>query len=129
MDATSSAAMYLDRNVVDAQGNKVGSVGQVYVDDGTGQPILITVHTGFLGVKEHFAPLAGSRFNGTDLVLPFGKDVLENSPRIADSTELDGAQQQALYSYYGHSEEYPGADHSQPAAGRVRLRKYLADEE
>ena len=95
-----TADQYVGRNAVDEQGNKIGSVGQVYLDDQTGQPDWITINTGLFGMKENFAPLAGSRFSGQDLVLPFGKDVVKDSPDIADASHLDVDEQEALYSYY-----------------------------
>ena len=48
---------YIGRSAVDPQGNKIGSVGQVYLNDETGQPDWITVNTGLFGMKENFAPL------------------------------------------------------------------------
>jgi len=92
--------MYIGRNAVDPQGNKIGSVGQVYLNDETGQPDWITVNTGLFGMKENFAPLTGSTFDGDDLVLPFDKDVVKDSPDIADSSHLDADEQQSLYAYY-----------------------------
>ena len=81
--------VYVGRNAVDPQGNKIGTVGQVYLNDQTGQPDWITVNTGLFGMKENFAPLAGSSFNGDDLVLPFDKTIVKDSPDIADSSHLD----------------------------------------
>ena len=92
--------LYLGRNAVDPAGHKIGSVAQVYLNDQTGQPDWITVNTGLFGTKENFAPLAGSSFNGEDLVLPYGKDVVKDSPDIADGSHLDPDEQQTLYSYY-----------------------------
>jgi len=100
MTNAASPDVYIGRNAVDPQGNKIGSVGQVYLDDETGQPDWITVNTGLFGMKENFAPLAGSSFNGDNLVLPYGKDVVKDSPDIADASHLDGDEQQSLYSYY-----------------------------
>ena len=98
--------VYIGRTAVDPQGDKIGSVGQVYLNDQTGQPDWITVNTGLFGMKENFAPLAGSSFNGDDLVLPFDKTVVKDSPDIADSSHLDSDEQQSLYSYY---QQYLGA--------------------
>ena len=100
MTNATSPDQYIGRNAVDPQGNKIGSVGQVYLDDQTGQPDWITVNTGLFGTKENFAPLAGSRFTGDDLVLPFDKDVVKDSPDIADASHLDLDEQQSLYAYY-----------------------------
>ena len=100
MTITQTPETYMGRTAVDAQGNKIGSVGQVYVNDESGVPDWITVNTGLFGMKENFAPLHGSSFNGDDLVLPFDKDVVKDSPDVADSEHLDADEQQALYSYY-----------------------------
>ncbi len=96
---------YLGKNAVDPAGNKIGSVGQVYVNDESGVPDWITVNTGLFGMKENFAPLSGSSFTDDDLVLPFDKDVVKGAPDVADSSHLDPDEQQALYTYY---EKYLG---------------------
>lgn len=95
-----SPDLYMGRTAVDPQGNKIGTVGQVYVNDQTEQPDWITINTGLFGMKENFAPLAGSSFNGDDLVLPFDKDVVKDSPDIADGSHLDLDEQQSLNAYY-----------------------------
>ncbi len=92
--------VYVGRNAVDPQGDKIGTVGQVYLNDQTGQPDWITVNTGLFGMKENFAPLNGSSFNGDDLVLPFDKSIVKDSPDIGDSSHLDTDEQQSLYAYY-----------------------------
>ena len=38
--------------------------------------------------------------HGENLVLPFGKDVVKDSPDVADASHLDADEQQGLYSYY-----------------------------
>jgi uncharacterized protein (TIGR02271 family) len=91
---------YIGKNAVDAQGDKIGSVGQVYLNDQTGQPDWITVNTGLFGRRESFAPLQGSSFNGDNVVLPFDKAVVKDAPDVADSSHLDGDEQERLYSYY-----------------------------
>jgi uncharacterized protein (TIGR02271 family) len=100
MTNAASPDVYVRRNAVDPQGTKIGSVGQVHVNDETGRPDWITVNTGLFGMKENFAPLAGSSFNGDDLVLPFDKTVVEDSPDIADASHLDADEQHSLYGYY-----------------------------
>ncbi len=104
---------YIGRNAVDQQGNKIGSIGQVYLNDETGQPDWITVNTGLFGTKEHFAPLAGASFDGDELVLPFDKDVVKDAPDVADASHLDVDEQESLYSYY---DRYLGAGYSQTGA-------------
>jgi uncharacterized protein (TIGR02271 family) len=103
----------MGRNAVDPQGDKIGSVGQVYLNDETGQPDWITVNTGLFGMKENFAPLAGSSFDGENLVLPFDKAVVKDAPDVTDASHLDTDEQQSLHSYY---QQYLGSG----AAGSER---------
>ena len=107
MTNTINPDAYIGRNAVDPEGNKIGSVGQVYLNDETGQPDWITVNTGLFGMKENFAPLNGASFSGDDLVLPYGKDVVKDSPDVSDASHLDADEQQSLYSYY---QQYVGSN-------------------
>jgi len=100
MTNATSADQYIGLRAVDPQGCKIGSVGQVYLDDETGQPDWVTVNTGLFGTRENFVPLRGSRIDGDDLVLPFEKDVVKDSPEIADASHLDTDEEQSLYAYY-----------------------------
>ena len=101
--------VYMGKTAVDPQGDKIGSVGQVYLNDTTGQPDWITVNTGLFGTKENFAPLHGSSIDGDNLVLPFDKAVVKDSPDVADAAHLDENESQALYGYY---QQYLGAPSS-----------------
>ena len=107
MTNTVNPDVYIGRNAVDPEGNKIGSVGQVYLNDETGEPDWITVNTGLFGMKENFAPLNGASFDGEDLVLPYDKNVVKDSPDVADASHLDADEQQSLYSYY---QQYVGSN-------------------
>ena len=49
MTYASGPEVYMGRNAVDPQGTKIGSIGQVYINDETGVPDWITVNTGCSG--------------------------------------------------------------------------------
>ncbi len=85
----------------DAAGEKVGRVGQLYLDDQSGQPSWITVSTGFFGTAETFVPLEGASFDGDDLQLAYSKDTIKNAPQLATDEHLDQAEEAELYRYYG----------------------------
>ncbi|HYV80364.1 MAG TPA: PRC-barrel domain-containing protein, partial [Streptosporangiaceae bacterium] len=57
------------QTAVDVNGAKLGKIGQIYVDDQTGQPLWVTITTGMFGTKQNFAPLYGSQSQGGDLHL------------------------------------------------------------
>lgn len=85
----------------DRDGDKIGSVGEVYLDDQTGQPAWVTVNTGLFGTSESFVPLEGARVEGDDLHLPYEKAKIKDAPRQDADKHLDVEQEEALYRYYG----------------------------
>ena len=74
MTTPSDAQQYVGRTAVDLEGNKVGKIGQVYVDDRTGEPLWLTVATGLFGTRESFAPVSGARIDGDDVRLAVSRD-------------------------------------------------------
>ncbi|RBY79039.1 photosystem reaction center subunit H [Blastococcus sp. TF02-09] len=80
---------------------KIGTVGEVYLDDETGRPEWATVHTGLFGTKESFVPLAEADLSGSDLRLPYDKDKVKNAPQIDTDGHLSPEEEAELYRYYG----------------------------
>ncbi|UIJ35613.1 DUF2382 domain-containing protein [Allobranchiibius sp. GilTou73] len=97
-------------NVVDSDGSKIGSVGQIYLDDQSGQPEWVTAKTGLFGNSETFIPIREAEVAGNDLKVPYSKDKIKDAPRVSDADEhLDVEQEQKLYEYYGLSYGTPAA--------------------
>ena len=46
----------IDGKVTNTAGDTLGSVGQIYADDQTGEPTWVTVKTGLFGTSESFVP-------------------------------------------------------------------------
>ena len=85
-------------------GEKIGKVGQLFLDDQTGQPEFVTINTGFFGSSESFVPVADATFEGDRLVVPFDKDKVKDAPNVdLDGRHLDESEEQRLYEYYGMS--------------------------
>jgi uncharacterized protein (TIGR02271 family) len=88
--------------VVDGDGNKIGSIGQVFLDDETSQPEWVTVKTGMFGGAESFIPLADASAAGNEIRVPFQKSKVKDAPRVDDSEgHLDKDEEAELYRYYG----------------------------
>ena len=73
---------FIGLTAVDTEGTKIGKVGQVYLDDQTGQPVWVTISTGLLGTKESFAPLYGAQATGDNLQLAVSKDMVKDAPSV-----------------------------------------------
>lgn len=108
---------YMGKTAVDTSGDKIGTVQQVYVNDTSGLPDWVTLKTGMFG-KDRFAPLYGTSLDEDNLVLPYGQDVVKDSPEVSDTDHLDKDESDALYAYYqkylgqgGHDETGTDTEH------------------
>ena len=94
--------------VVDTGGSKIGKVGQVYLDDQTGQPEWVTVKTGLFGTKESFVPLALARHDGGQLTVSTTKDQITGAPQVDEDGHISQQEEDEIYRYYGVSEGVAG---------------------
>ena len=145
------------REVVSADGDKIGTLEEVYLDTQSGQPEWATVTTGLLGMKQTFVPLAQADPDGGRVVVPYSKDQVKDAPSVDPDGELSPDEESALYNHYGvdtgttvrSGQEQVGGDVSGPTTddamtrseeelrvgttqrerGRARLRKYVVTEE
>src|SRR4051794_15184781 len=89
-------------NAVDNDGDKLGKIGQVYLDDQTGRPEWATVNTGLFGTHESFVPLAEATVSGGTLRVPYEKARVKDAPRVsAEQGHLSPDEEAELYRYYG----------------------------
>ena len=121
--------------VVDSDGEKIGSVEQIFTSGDSGVPAFVTVRTGLFGMSESFAPLSGASIEESVIRVAFAKDTIKNGPRI-DSNRgvITATQEQELYRYYGLAADAgdgsSGAscpDDALPAAGTTAAVKSTAD--
>jgi uncharacterized protein (TIGR02271 family) len=136
----------------DVNGDKIGDVGQVYLDEGTGEPAWVTLRAGLLGRRESFAPLYGSSVRGDQLVLAVTKDLVKDAPSIDNDGNLGETEATRLYQHYAgylgsaaadarvgadaagdggemtRSEERLHVGKESVPVGRARLRKYVVTE-
>ncbi|WP_433042082.1 PRC-barrel domain-containing protein [Dactylosporangium sp. CS-033363] len=89
------------RDVYDRDGEKVGTVGQVYADR-AGQPTWASVNTGLFGLRESLVPLAGATARGDALQVAFDKATVKDAPNIDHNVDepLTGEQTQELFRHY-----------------------------
>lgn len=93
-------ASLIGADVTDADGSKIGTVGQIYVDPGTGRPNWATVKTGFFGTSESFVPLDQADDVDGELRVPYTKDFVKDAPRIDDHADLSDDEENLLYHHY-----------------------------
>ncbi|MGY2127981.1 DUF2382 domain-containing protein [Blastococcus sp. SYSU DS0617] len=101
MIGTDTLDRVIGKDVYDEAGQKIGSAGEVYLDDETGQPEWVTVRTGMFGTKESFVPIRDADLTNDGLRVPVSKDRVKDAPKIDTDGHLSPQEEQELYRYYG----------------------------
>ena len=86
--------------VIDRDGDKVGTVGRVYVSDDGAQPLFVTVHTGLFGTHESFVPLQGADFTHGELQVGYDKATIKDAPHIDVDGDISEDEQSSIFDYY-----------------------------
>jgi sporulation protein YlmC with PRC-barrel domain len=103
--------------IVDADGESVGRVKDVYLSDRTGEVSWVAVTTGWFGHGESLLPLERADTNNGQIRVPFDKSTIKNAPRYESGVPLTPQDEDALYRHY----DLP--------TGRDRLRKHEITEQ
>jgi uncharacterized protein (TIGR02271 family) len=139
------------RIMVDRDGDRIGTIDAIYLDDRTGQPEWALVNTGLFGTRSTFVPLARAEEAGRDVQVPYDKQLVKDAPGVDD--DMSEAKEQQLWRHYGlaydptdrgtvgrevsgpttdnamtRSEEELRVGTTERERGRVRLRKYVTTE-
>jgi sporulation protein YlmC with PRC-barrel domain len=99
--------------VVDPDGDKIGTIEDVFLDRHTGEPEFATVKTGLFGLKSSFVPIRDVQVTGDNEVrVPFQKEQVKDAPRIDADGQLTPDQERQLWEHYGRSDydEWQGDD-------------------
>ncbi|MBW0101814.1 DUF2382 domain-containing protein [Pseudonocardia sp. KRD291] len=113
----------IGRQAYDARGEKVGKIGQIYLDERSGTPTWATVNTGLFGMKESFVPLDGADVKGDDVALGVQKDAVKDAPHVGQTSEhLSGREEDELRRHYDVSGDRTatGDGNGRAAAGDAR---------
>ena len=84
-------------------GTKLGKVGEVYLDNRSGEPGWITVVTGLFGTRRHFVPVDDATLDDRGVHVPFDKDTVTGAPNVEENGELTPLEEDELYRYYSSS--------------------------
>ncbi|GAA1756263.1 PRC and DUF2382 domain-containing protein [Kocuria aegyptia] len=98
--ATYDVNALLSATAYGSDGDKIGKVEQVFLDDNTEEVTFVTVNTGLFGTKESFVPVDGAQQDGDRFVLPYTKDVVKDAPNVDADQHLSPAEEEEIYRYY-----------------------------
>ncbi|RBM04929.1 photosystem reaction center subunit H [Streptomyces sp. PT12] len=90
----------IGRKAFDRDGNKIGTVDEVYLDDATGTPEWAAVRTGLFS-RDAFVPLEPSEVVDEALRVPFARSLIKDAPDFGVGRHLSPEQELQLYHHYG----------------------------
>jgi uncharacterized protein (TIGR02271 family) len=87
--------------MIDADGDRIGTIESTYVDDQSGQPEWALVNTGLFGTRSTFVPLAQASASGGQVQVPYQKQLVKDAPNMDPDGHLSEAEEQELWRHYG----------------------------
>lgn len=90
-------------DLFDGDGDKIGSIEEIYLDAETGEPEWALVNTGMFGTKSTFVPLQEADEQDGSLRVPYEKAQVKDAPKMDASGELSQDAEGELYRHYGLS--------------------------
>ena len=125
---------YIGHDVVDSNGNKIGTLECLWTDD-NGDPTFLGVRTGWFIGKTHVVPAnqAHVNENGRKIRLPYEADYIKSAPSYDPGVEIDDRTGREVCSYYGIGQGQQQAQTRQsatrPAGAREQASITLSEEE
>jgi uncharacterized protein (TIGR02271 family) len=117
MALTDNILQYRGQDLADRDGDKIGSIEEIYLDTETEQPEWALVKTGLFGTKSTFVPIRDASEAEGQLRVPFEKDQVKGAPNIDAGGELSQQEEAELYRYYGMDYSEARSDTGLPEGG------------
>jgi uncharacterized protein (TIGR02271 family) len=89
------------RTMVDRDGDRIGRIDAIYLDDQTGQPEWALINTGLFGTRSSFVPLTQATQTDHDVRVPYDKQLVKDAPRVDPDRHLSEAEERQLWRHYG----------------------------
>jgi uncharacterized protein (TIGR02271 family) len=87
--------------MVDRDGDRIGNIDAIYVDDQTGEPEWALVNTGIFGTRSTFVPIAQASAHRDQVQVPYEKQLIKDAPNMDPDGHLSEQEEQELWRHYG----------------------------
>jgi hypothetical protein len=102
MPGTADLHNWLERRVLDAKEEDIGTADGFYTDDRTGDPTFLLVKGGHFGIHLHFVPLEGAELVGDEAIkVAWDKETISHAPKISADDHLSPEEEERLFDHYG----------------------------
>jgi uncharacterized protein (TIGR02271 family) len=92
------------RTLYDRDGDKIGTIEDVYLDRSSGDPEWVAVKTGLFGSNVSFVPIRDASADGDDVRVSHEKDLVKDAPNVEADGQLSPEEERRLYQHYGRSD-------------------------
>ena len=122
---------WIGRDAYDNNGDRIGTIIDIYYDDATGRPEWVAIQSGS-GVT--FGPIGGSSSRNDSgveqLHLAYSKTMVDDAPHMDADGHLSVEDEKRLYSHYGFTWDDEGDDrgYGRNWEGARADRDYLSDD-
>jgi uncharacterized protein (TIGR02271 family) len=103
------------RTMIDRDGDKIGTITDIYLDAETDRPEWAVVNTGLFGTRQTFVPLAQATEEGDQVRVPYEKAHVKDAPNVEADGQLSEDEEAALYQHYGLDYDTVTVDSGLPA--------------
>jgi uncharacterized protein (TIGR02271 family) len=100
MSPVTDAYTWPGRDLLGSDGEKIGSVNEIYEDERTGKPEWALVTSGLFGTRSHFVPLAGAEPSGEAVRVRVSKEQVKDAPSIEGDGQLSEREERQLFEHY-----------------------------
>jgi len=101
MNTTQDPAQMFGYEVIDQDGEKIGEVDNVWVDDATNELEFIGVKTGWIFGSTHIIPTANAQIGEGSIQVPYPSQQVKDAPSFGADDELSPEDEEQVYAYYG----------------------------
>jgi sporulation protein YlmC with PRC-barrel domain len=100
-DKDDISTQWTGHDLLDVNGEKIGSVEDVRYGDATGGLKWLLVKTGLFGTKKILVPAGEVRATDDALVVPYTKDRVKDAPGVDENEMFTTKEEQDMCAYYG----------------------------
>ena len=108
---------YRGQELRSADGEKIGTIEEIYLDTETNAPEWALVNTGLFGTKSSFVPIRDARTGDDGVSVPFDKGTVKDAPSVDPDGQLSQREEAELYRHYGLDYSESSSDTGLPEGG------------
>ena len=118
MQTTEDITTWRGHKARSSDGDNLGTIEDIYLDQETGKPEWMALKTGMFGTRVSFVPLAEARPDGDVVTVPYDKATVKDAPHAEADGRLSQEEEAVLYRHYGLDYAQAPSDSGLPEGGR-----------